>query len=190
MKIWSKILIGVLSILFIISFFVSSGLLMGIFEHESFGFLIGLLALLINAFIFSLIIIILKRNYDDCYQDSIKIYFYFMFAFSIVANFYTAPMNYGIIGIIVYAFIYYIIIKFYLFFINRYFGSIVIKIMRSTNGIYVSDINSWQADLKVYNEKNNQKNTKSLLKVNDKITIVKNNQEVLKLSVKEINNHK
>lgn len=120
MNLGKKLLIGILSILFIITFFLTELISGGITEiitkqgnGLSYVFL-GLGCLLINVIILFVLISIFKKHINKNNIDKIKAFFCILLAIPICLNLYVPFVNpYPMVGLITYSIIYILIILLY-----------------------------------------------------------------------------
>jgi uncharacterized membrane protein YhaH (DUF805 family) len=179
LKFWEKLAVIFLTSLFIITTFLSFCISIEVPEAVSRFVIFGLILIIISvASFFGLIKILIKRfNYKN--RRGAKIFFYSIVVIPSVSA--SAILLYE--NSWPYVFIYFILVTFYFYMVEKYFGKFNIRINAEFDKLSVENLTSFNTDIKVIAKNKKVKSSREAIKVGDIIEISKNGEPILTLDV-------
>lgn len=105
---------------------------------------------------------------------------------SLIANFYLPIIHDNKLSeFLLYVIQYYILIKIYIYLINKKYGYLVIKIDRKNEGIYIHKVSNNTNKTKVLDSNNKEKDVNMPVEKGDKIIFERNSKRILSFSIDE-----
>ena len=180
LKFFEKILMFLLSVVFITTFFFSHVFSIKTVDEDPRFLIVSIIIFSINIGVFFWMIKILKRHYNYQNHKGIRIFFYSIIvppAMALVAYF--ASLN-KYPYILVYVFI----ISMYAYLINKEFGRLSIKIKRDHDGeLFAGDLYTFNGDIKVRGKNKKMKGGAERIAIGDVIIISRDSEPIITLNV-------
>ena len=182
-KIIDKIILIFLTIIFIVSFYITTCLYGGIVEDKEL-LIAGAIGLTVNIFAFRTILKTLYKYFNDKSKENVKVYLYTMLIFSVAVTLYIPFLGENrLLEFLLYIIQYYIIIRIYLYVIDKYFGDIIIKINRTSEGIFVNNSTNKTINVRLVDNKNIERSFYHPVEDGDKIILENKNKKVFTLTI-------
>jgi len=178
-KWWEKLLLILLTALFIPSFFFTTVFSIKPLEEDPRFFFIGIAIFVINMAIFFGLLKIISKYYDYRNRKGVKLFFYLIVLIPLPATisflaFYSRFGHILVYPVLIYA---------YYWLVEKRFGKFSIKIDKLSNELYVGNLASSNVDIQVIAKNKKVKSSTDEIKVGDIIRIKKDDETILTLDV-------
>ena len=178
-KWWEKILVILLTLLFLPSFFFTTIFSLKKFDEDPRFFLIGMGLFAVNIAIFFGLMKIFSKYYDYRSRLGVKLFFYAIFIFPLPLTLAFLASNNAWPHMVVYL-LYFLA---YRYVIEQHFGRLDIKIDKTTDKLLVSNLGSFNSDIRVIGKNKKVKSSTEEIKVGDIIRIERDGEAILMLDV-------
>ncbi len=180
LKFLEKVLMFILTVVFITTFFFSTIFSLKPLEEDPRFFFIGLLIFAINIGAFFFTIKILRKHYNHRNHKGIRIYYYIMMGLPLYPTI-------GFLGFYnhwQYSVVYFCLIGMYAYLINKEFGRLSLKINKDHDGdLFAGDLHSFNGEIQVRGKNKKIKGSMERIAIGDVITISRDGEPVITLNV-------
>lgn len=178
-KWWEALLVVLLTVLFIPSFFFTTVFSIKPLETDPRFFFVGLAIFVVNIAVFFGLFKIISKYYDYHNRKGVKFFFYLIILLPLPAtiSFLIFYNHYG------HLLVYPVLVFMYYWIIKKRFGKFSIKIDKLTDELYVSNLASSNVDIQVVAKNKKVKSSTDEIKVGDVIRITKDGEAILTLDV-------
>lgn len=178
-KWWEALLVVLLTLLFIPSFFFTTVFSIKPLETDPRFFFVGLAIFVANIAVFFGLFKIISKYYDYHNRKGVKLFFYLIILLPLPAtiSFLIFYNHYG------HLLVYPVLVFMYYWIIEKRFGKFSIKIDKLTDELYVSNLASSNVDIQVVAKNKKVKSSTDEIKVGDIIRITKDGEAILTLDV-------
>ena len=179
MKFLEKVLLFILTVVFITTFFFSTIISLKPIDEDVRFFIIGIIILAINLGTFFYSVKILKRHFG--HRDHKRMYIFYSIIMILplfpTLGFLRFYNNWP------YMIIYFLLIAFYYYVIAKEFGRLSIRIQNDQDELYAGDFSSMNGDILIRGKNKKLKGSTERIAIGDTITIKRGSETIITLNV-------